>query len=47
MKDFTRLPADWRELLTGDVWVLGIKLDILKGKNIWIDTLDGLAKARR
>lgn len=47
LKDFTRLPPDWRELLTGDVWVLGIKLDILKGKNTWIDTLDTLAKARR
>jgi tetraacyldisaccharide 4'-kinase len=47
LKDFTRLPEDWRERLTGDVWVLGIKLEILKGRNAWIDTLDGLAKAKR
>lgn len=44
-KDFTRLPPDWRERLGGEVWVLGIKLEILKGRNAWIDTLDALAKA--
>lgn len=47
LKDFTRLPDGWRESLTGEVWVLGIKLDILKGRNAWIDTLDGLAKGKR
>jgi tetraacyldisaccharide 4'-kinase len=47
LKDFTRLPPDWRERLGGEVLVLGIKLDILKGRNAWIDTLDALAKARR
>jgi len=44
-KDFVRLPQNWRELLTGEVLVLGIKLEILKGRNQWIDTLDALAKA--
>jgi hypothetical protein len=39
-----RLPDRWRELLTGEVLVLGIKLELLKGRNVWIDTLDGLAK---
>ena len=43
-KDFVRLPENWRELLTGEVLVLGIRLDILKGRNVWIDTLDSLAK---
>jgi tetraacyldisaccharide 4'-kinase len=43
-KDFVRLPASWRELLTGEILVLGIRLDILKGRNVWIDTLDALAK---
>ena len=33
--------------LAGEVWVLGIKLEILKGRNAWIDTLDALAKAKR
>lgn len=47
LKDFTRLPPDWRERLTGDVWVLGIKLDILKGRNAWVDTLDALARSKR
>jgi len=42
-KDFVRLPARWRETLTGDVLVLGIKLELLKGRNIWIDTLNSLA----
>jgi tetraacyldisaccharide 4'-kinase len=44
-KDFVRLPARWREILTGELLVLGIKLDILKGRNHWIDTLDALAKS--
>jgi tetraacyldisaccharide 4'-kinase len=43
-KDFVRLPDGWREILTGDVLVLGIKLDLLKGRNIWIDTLTALAE---
>jgi len=44
-KDFVRLPARWREILTGETYVLGIKLEILKGRNHWIDTLDALAKS--
>ncbi|MDE2143893.1 MAG: tetraacyldisaccharide 4'-kinase [Elusimicrobia bacterium] len=44
-KDFVRLPDDWREILGGEVLVLGIKLEILKGRNQWIDTLDALAQS--
>jgi tetraacyldisaccharide 4'-kinase len=44
-KDFARLPDSWTETLRGDVLVLGIKLDLLKGRNVWIDTLDRLAKS--
>lgn len=43
-KDFVRLPDRWREILKGEVLVLGIKLELLKGRNVWIDTLDALAK---
>lgn len=43
-KDFVRLPDRWREILKGEVLILGIKLDILKGRNAWIDALDALAK---
>ena len=46
-KDFIRLPERWRETLTGDVLVLGIKLDLLKGRNVWIDTLSELADSGR
>ena len=42
-KDLVRFPTDWRDLLPGEVYALGIKLDIVKGKNIWIDTLIELA----
>ncbi len=38
-KDFTRFPKDWKNLLEDDVFALAIKLDILKGRNVWIDTL--------
>lgn len=46
-KDFVRLPPDWRDCLSGEVFVLGIKLELLKGRNIWIDMLEDLAKGRR
>ena len=46
-KDFVRLPADWRERLAGEVYVLGIKLELLKGRNTWTDALDALVKARK
>ncbi len=42
-KDFVRLPEDWRQRLTGDVLVLGVKLELLKGRNAWIDRLESLA----
>lgn len=47
LKDFARFPEDWRERLSGQVLLLGIKLEILKGRNAWIDTLDGLAKGAK
>ncbi len=46
-KDFVRLPDDWREKLSGEVYVLGIKLELLKGRNLWIDTLESLAAGKR
>jgi tetraacyldisaccharide 4'-kinase len=46
-KDLVRFPSDWRETFSGEVYALGIKLDIIKGKNIWIDTLVELAARRR
>lgn len=42
-KDYTRLPRGWKDELSGEVFVLAIKLDITKGRNIWIDTLLALA----
>lgn len=42
-KDFTRLPQGWTEHVPGELLVLAIKLDILKGRNIWTDRLLGLA----
>jgi len=44
LKDFARFPGGWENLLTGEVYVLGVKLEMLKGRNLWIDTLDRLAK---
>ena len=41
-KDFVRLPERWRETLTGEILVLGIKLELLKGKSLWTDALDAL-----
>lgn len=38
-KDVPRLPAQWREILTGEIYVLGIKLDIIKGEKSWNDAL--------
>jgi tetraacyldisaccharide 4'-kinase len=43
LKDLVKFPADWRNMLGGEVYALSIRLDIVKGKNIWIDTLVGLA----
>lgn len=38
-KDFPRLPPGWQDVLRGDVYVLSITLEIVKGKNLWVDTL--------
>jgi tetraacyldisaccharide 4'-kinase len=46
LKDLVRFPSDWRRLLPGEVFVLAIKLDIVKGKNIWTDSLINLAGAK-
>lgn len=46
-KDFVRLPADWRERLKGEVFVLGIKLELLRGRNAWIDMLERVAGGKR
>lgn len=46
-KDFVRLPADWREALSGEIYVFGIKLELLKGRNIWLDMLEALAEGKR
>ena len=43
LKDFTRLPVDWQKAVRGELYVLSIKLDIIKGRNIWIDSLLKLA----
>jgi tetraacyldisaccharide 4'-kinase len=45
-KDIVRFPADWRELFKGDVYVLSIKLDIVKGKSVWLDSLHALAEGK-
>lgn len=42
-KDATRLPKGWQDALGGDVYVLGIKLEIIKGRNVWTDSLLELA----
>ncbi len=42
-KDVTKLPKGWRDELGGEVYALGIKLDIIKGRNVWIDSLLTLA----
>ncbi|MEK7388476.1 MAG: tetraacyldisaccharide 4'-kinase [Elusimicrobiota bacterium] len=46
-KDFVRLPSDWRDRLSGEVYVLGIKLELLKGRNVWNEVLESLASSRR
>ena len=38
-KDFPRLPPGWQDILQSEVYVLSITLEIVKGKNIWIETL--------
>ncbi|MBI3548326.1 MAG: tetraacyldisaccharide 4'-kinase [Elusimicrobia bacterium] len=34
-KDAPRLPLNWREVLTGEVLALGVRLEITQGKDIW------------
>ncbi len=43
LKDMTRLPKNWQELVKGELYVLAIKLEILKGRNVWTDNLLALA----
>ncbi|MDD5627871.1 MAG: tetraacyldisaccharide 4'-kinase [Elusimicrobia bacterium] len=42
-KDLVKFPSGWRELLGGEVYALGIKLEIVKGESVWNDTLAALA----
>jgi tetraacyldisaccharide 4'-kinase len=42
-KDYTRFPKDWKDELKDEVLVLSIKLEIIKGRNTWIDSLLNLA----
>ncbi len=42
-KDFIRFPKNWRDIMEDEVLVLSIKLEILKGRNTWIDSLLNLA----
>jgi tetraacyldisaccharide 4'-kinase len=46
LKDFPRLPANWQEILRGEVLALGIRLEITKGKSLWEDALAGTKNAR-
>lgn len=42
-KDLTRFPKGWEDVLSGEVYALAIKLEILKGANRWTDSLIALA----
>ena len=42
-KDFTKLPKGWEKHVEGEFLVLAIKMEILKGRNVWIDSLLKLA----
>ena len=42
-KDFPRLPPGWQEALTGEVFALGIQLEITRGRELWENSL-GVAK---
>lgn len=39
-KDFPRLPENWKDIFIGDVYALGIKLEIVKGKTLWNKALN-------
>lgn len=42
-KDLARFPKGWETKLTGEVYVLAVRLEILKGRNVWTDRLLALA----
>lgn len=42
-KDMPRLPKGWQSVVSGEIFALAVKLDIVKGKNLWLDKLDRLA----
>jgi len=46
MKDFPRLPPGWRDLLSGEVLALAIRMSITKGKLLWESTVCGPALAK-
>lgn len=41
MKDFPRLPEGWQGILSGDLYALVIRLEILKGRRFWEELLCG------
>ncbi len=42
LKDFTRFPPGWADALDGEVYALGIKLHLSKGREAWISALASL-----
>jgi tetraacyldisaccharide 4'-kinase len=42
-KDAARFPPGWTEALPGEVYALAVKLEILKGRTVWNETLLDLA----
>ncbi|OGR58072.1 MAG: tetraacyldisaccharide 4'-kinase [Elusimicrobia bacterium GWA2_69_24] len=45
MKDFVRFPPGWRELLTGEVLALTVKMELVKGAEEWESALTGMPAA--
>ncbi len=46
MKDFTRFPAGWADILDGDVYALGIKLHLSKGREAWQSAFEALSPSK-
>lgn len=42
-KDLARFPAGWEAALPGETYALAVKLELLKGRNVWTDRLVALA----
>lgn len=39
LKDFPRLPAGWADVLSGEVYAIAVKIEILKGHTLWQEAL--------